>query len=77
MLSIRSSVVAAAFLLAAGNAPCQQPAPPPQDVNPPVMKINGQPVYAAEISLIMNTMVRQLEQGGSEYKIEDVVIVHR
>jgi peptidyl-prolyl cis-trans isomerase C len=69
----RWSFLIAGILAVAGAAPCQQAAPSPDELNPVVMKINGEPVFAAEISLVMNTMVRQLEQHGSEVEMDQVL----
>lgn len=69
----RWGIAVAGILAVAGVAPCQQAVSPPDGLNPVVMKINGEPAYAAEISLVMRTMVGQLEQQGSEIEIEQVL----
>jgi peptidyl-prolyl cis-trans isomerase C len=69
----RWSFFVAGILAVAGFAPCQQAAPSPDGLNPLIMRVNGEPVYAAEISLVMRTMVGQLEQNGSDFEIEQVL----
>lgn len=69
----RLGFLALGILAVAGGAPCQQASPIPDELNPIIMTINDQPVYAAEISLVMRTMVGQLERQGSEFEIEQVM----
>lgn len=73
MHNTRWSLLVVGILAVAGFAPCQQAAPSPDGLNPLIMKVNGEPVYAAEVSLIMSTMVGQLEQSGSDFEIEQVL----
>ena len=73
MRHLRRTILAAGFLAVAVAAPGQQAPPPPDQRNPVVMTINGQPVYAAEISLVMRTMLGHVEQQGSEVQIEQVL----
>lgn len=72
MRYVWSSFLAAGILGVAGGALAQEAAPS-ADLNPLVMRINGEPVYAAEISLVMRTMQGQIEQQGSEFEAEQVL----
>lgn len=73
MHNTRWSLLLVGILAVAAFAPCQQAAPSPDGLNPLIMRVNGEPVYAAEISLVMRTMVGQLEQNGSDIEIEQVL----
>jgi peptidyl-prolyl cis-trans isomerase C len=70
---VRLGFLVAGTLMVAGSAPCQQASPNPDERNPIVMTINGGPVYAAEVSLVMRTMVGQIEQQGSQVQVEEVL----
>jgi peptidyl-prolyl cis-trans isomerase C len=67
---MQQKALAAALLAAvvtAGVAVAQeQPAQQPADLNPKVMTVNGQPVYAAEISLMMQNIQGYLTSQGQE-----------
>ncbi len=55
-------LVAVAVAAVAQAQPASQPA---ADINPQVLTVNGEPVYAAEISLVMKTVAESLKTGGS------------
>ena len=48
--------------------PTDQPAatPPPVAANPAVLRVNGDPIYAIEISMVMQTIQGQLQERGEE-----------
>lgn len=48
--------------------PTGQPAATPQPVaaNPAVLRVNGDPIYAIEISMVMQTIQSQLQERGEE-----------
>jgi len=52
-------------------APVAAPAPTPA-ANPMVLKVNGEPVYAIEISMIMQTIQGQLTARGEEVDPRDL-----
>jgi peptidyl-prolyl cis-trans isomerase C len=56
--------------LGAASVTClaQDSAPPSNDINPAVLAVNGDTIYAAEISMVMQNIVAQL--GGRD-KVED------
>jgi len=58
----------AAILTATTIAVAQEPATPADNLNPAVIEVNGEKIYAAEISMIMQNIVAQM--GGRE-KVED------
>jgi peptidyl-prolyl cis-trans isomerase C len=47
----------------------QEPAPPGQEINPAVIEVNGDKIYAAEISMIMRNIVAQM--GGEQPSAEN------
>jgi len=61
MIMIRGAIVFALALLVAGLGSPQTN----DSVNPTVMTVNGEPVYAADISLVLQTMPRQ-QPGGEQ-----------
>jgi parvulin-like peptidyl-prolyl isomerase len=48
------------------NAETADPAPTASDLNPVILTVNGEPIHAFEISMIMQTVQAQLEQRGDE-----------
>jgi parvulin-like peptidyl-prolyl isomerase len=48
--------------------PTEQPPAPQQPVasNPAVLRVNGEPIYAIEISMVMQTIQGQLQERGEE-----------
>ncbi len=71
--------VLAAFVAAAAAAPAQESAPPSQDATPPtgninpgVLEVNGEMIYAAEISMVMRNIAGQYadsEQAPNEQQL--------
>jgi parvulin-like peptidyl-prolyl isomerase len=61
-----------ACLLAASSAAAQEAAPG-DDLNPVVMRVDGEPVYAAEISMVMQNVQAQLQAQGQTVTAEEVV----
>lgn len=59
-----TSLVIAVVAGLAAPAPAQDAAPPAGNINPPVLEVNGQKVYAAEISMVMRNIAGQY--GESE-----------
>lgn len=58
----------AALSATPGVALAQGASAPPTDINPAVLRVNGDTIYAAEISMVMQNIVAQL--GGRD-KVED------
>ena len=58
----------AIFLAAPMTSLAQDASPPPEDPNPAVLEINGEKVYAAEISMTMQNIAAQM---GGRNNIED------
>lgn len=73
----RTSLVAAALAAAvvALSAGAQEPQAPAPSANPKVITVNGQPVYAAEISLMMQNVQGFLKSQGREASEEEIVQV--
>jgi peptidyl-prolyl cis-trans isomerase C len=67
--------VALTVVLAAAVAGAQEPQAPAQGPNPKVMTVNGQPVYAAEISLMMQNVQGFLKSQGREAPEDEIVQV--
>lgn len=44
-----------------------------QDLNPQVMTVNGDPVYAAEVSLVMRTIADNLRTGGHQPSEKEIL----
>jgi len=55
-----------AVLLVIPSARAQEAPTPTADINPPVLRVNGETVYAAEISAVMSNIVGQLSAQGRE-----------
>jgi hypothetical protein len=53
----------AAVIALAAPAPAQETAPSAEDINPAVFEVNGQTVYAAEISMVMRNIAGQYREG--------------
>lgn len=47
-------------------AHAQEAAAPTADINPPVLKVNGDTIYAAEVSMVMTNIAGQLAAQGRE-----------
>ena len=60
-------IVVTSLVVATGAA--QEPATPPQEVNPAVIAVNGDKIYAAEISMTMRNIVAQM--GGQQPSAEN------
>lgn len=61
------AAVLLAAVIATGTAVAQEnAAPQPANLNPKVMTVNGEPVYAAEISLMMQNIQGYLASQGQE-----------
>lgn len=58
--------ITAAALLAAAVGTAQGTAATSQDINPPVLEVNGELVYAADISAVMRNISGQLRALGRE-----------
>jgi peptidyl-prolyl cis-trans isomerase C len=69
---IRVVLIAFATWLAAVPVAAQE-APPTDARNPVVMRVDGQPVYAAEISMVMQNVQSQLRAQGQASTPEEVV----
>jgi len=67
-MSIRHKVlgITAAALLAASVSTAQGAAATAPDINPPVLEVNGELVYAADISAVMRNISGQLKALGRE-----------
>jgi peptidyl-prolyl cis-trans isomerase C len=61
-----SLAIALTVLLAAGQAAAQASAPPTQDLNPAVLEVNGEKIYAAQISMVMSNIQAQLSGQGEQ-----------
>jgi len=46
---------------------------PATDINPQVLTVNGEPVYAAEISLVMKTIAENLKAGGEQPSEKEIL----
>jgi peptidyl-prolyl cis-trans isomerase C len=55
-----------AFLALTVGANAQESPAPPADINPPVLRVNGDTVYAAEVSMVMANITGQLAAQGRE-----------
>lgn len=71
--SLVAVALAAAFVALAAGA--QEPQPAAPGANPKVMTVNGQPVYAAEISLMMQNVQGYLKSQGREAPEEEIAQV--
>ena len=73
----RTSLVAAALAAAvvALTAGAQEPQATAPSANPKVITVNGQPVYAAEISLMMQNVQGFLKSQGREASEDEIVQV--
>jgi peptidyl-prolyl cis-trans isomerase C len=61
---------------AIAQEPTEQPdtAPAPEgEVNPVVMTVNGDPIYAADISLVMQRLSAQMQRQGGEVDQQELV----
>jgi peptidyl-prolyl cis-trans isomerase C len=63
---ILSLAIALTVLVAAGQAAAQASAPPTQDLNPAVLEVNGEKIYAAQISMVMSNIQAQLSGQGEQ-----------
>jgi len=61
--SVRSILLICVACLAVVST-AQETAPPTENINPAVLKVNGETIYAAEISMVMQNIAGQL--GGRE-----------
>ena len=59
-------VVIAGLFAASSIVAAQQPAPATGDVNPAVLKVNDELVYAAEISMVMQNIAGQMSGQGEQ-----------
>ncbi len=66
------TIATVGILLVAGYGFAQAPGAAPQNINPIVMKVNGDPVYAAEVSLLMQNIQGFLASQGREISQEEV-----
>ena len=73
--SLITVVLAVAIAAVAVCAPAQQPPAAAPGVNPKVLTVNGQPVYAAEISLMMQNIQGYLKSQGREATENEIVQV--
>jgi peptidyl-prolyl cis-trans isomerase C len=73
----RKLLIAATLAVAvvAISAPAQEPPATSPGVNPKVLTVNGQPAFAAEISLMMQNIKGYLSSQGREASEEEVVQV--
>jgi len=62
--NLRCALLALFALTVVANA--QETPVPPADINPPVLRVNGDTVYAAEVSLVMANISGQLAAQGRE-----------
>jgi peptidyl-prolyl cis-trans isomerase C len=53
-------------LAAAVGVQAQESAAPTPDINPPILRVNDETVYAAEVSMVMANIVSQLAAQGRE-----------
>ncbi len=53
----------------------QETGGPNENLNPVVLRINGEPVYAAEISIVMRNVAAQVEQQGQTVEDQDLLRV--
>ncbi len=63
-----ATILLATFGAASVSSLAQDGVPPANDVNPAVLEVNGETIYAAEISMVMQNIVAQF--GGRD-KVED------
>ena len=61
---LRSAVLALLLVTAVVHA--QETPVPPTDINPPVLRVNGETIYAVEVSMIMANIAGQLNAQGRE-----------
>jgi peptidyl-prolyl cis-trans isomerase C len=54
------------FLATAVGVQAQESAAPTPDINPPILRVNDETVYAAEVSMVMANIVSQLAAQGRE-----------
>jgi peptidyl-prolyl cis-trans isomerase C len=73
--SLTTAALAVAVAMVAVGAPAQQPPAAAPAVNPKVLTVNGQAVYAAEISLMMQNIQGYLKSQGREATQEEIVQV--
>ena len=64
MKNVTQCILLVVALGLAATAPAQETAPPTEDINPAVLKVNDDTIYAAEISMVMQSIAGQL--GGRE-----------
>ncbi len=62
--NVTQYILLVALLGLAAMAPAQETAPPTEDINPAVLKVNDDTIYAAEISWVMSNIAGQL--GGRD-----------
>ncbi len=62
--NLRCALLALLALTVVANA--QETSVPPADINPPVLRVNGDTVYAAEVSMVMANISGQLAAQGRE-----------
>jgi peptidyl-prolyl cis-trans isomerase C len=60
------------LLVVAHVGSAQETQPSPQNVNPIIMKVNGEPVYAAEVSLLMQNIQGFLASQGREASQQEI-----
>jgi peptidyl-prolyl cis-trans isomerase C len=65
--------VAAGLLAVSSFVAAQQPAPAVGDVNPAVLKVNDDLVYASEISMVMQNIASQAQAAGQPPNQEQLV----
>jgi peptidyl-prolyl cis-trans isomerase C len=65
--------IALTALLTAGQVAAQTPAQPTQDVNPAVLEVNGEKIYAAQISMVMSNIQAQMSGQGQQPEEKDLV----
>jgi peptidyl-prolyl cis-trans isomerase C len=65
--------IALTVLLTAGQAAAQESAPPTQHLNPAVLEVNGEKIYAAQISMVMNNIQTQLSGQGEQPENDQLV----
>jgi len=72
----RGTVVVTAVLLALAAQAGAQPATPPASappLNPVVLTVNGSPVFAAEVALVMQSVAAQAQRAGVELTQDELI----
>lgn len=59
-------VIAALLAVTPAVLPAQDVAAPPADINPPVLEVNGDTIFAADISMVMRNISGQLKAQNLE-----------